>query len=567
MVEPDRIARESLQTQAALAPYALASFVVGLLLLVAPTLRATQPLAVLQPLAGFAAAAVVFLVAIRWTERRANASVAARARVHVLAGLVWAAALLPLTAFAESAGPARDTLLLLTFGAAVLIVFFTAPHLPSLLLVGPAAAAGPLWALRSADGTMLQGAMGAVALALTLALILNRSHRRQFALTLEREALTAQRAAALAHAERLARDKSALISTLSSQVRSGLAGVEQTLATAAAARRGRTPARDPLGSALDGLRELSTVVDTALDSEEAEAGRLVLRPEPFDLVALCAGLVEEHRAAAHVKGFDLELSLEGDLLGAAVADPRRVRQVLAALLGNAVRYTVRGRVELRVARDADGVRLSVSDTGPGLNPVELADALQPFRRVERTCAGVPGAGLGLSLASRLAALMGSELRADSAPGVGSRFGLRLPFDPAALVVAPASTEEPLRVLTAGGDALSAALLRSLLDDLGHKVVHAAQPHRALGLARRAEFDLVVVDIAEEDPAALAVLRAEPALAAVPLIALLDAPGDDGAGLMAAGADVVMRKPPSAAALAQALAEATRLRTAEVRAAA
>src|SRR5581483_10573036 len=104
------------------------------------------------------------------------------------------------------------------------------------------------------------------------------------------------------------------------------------------------------------------------------------------------------------------------------------RQVLGNLIANAVKYTVRGRVEARIERQGERVAIAVADTGPGLSKAELAEAFQPFKRIERTAAGLPGAGLGLSLSRQLVDLMGAELVVDSAVGVGSCFTLSLKWD-------------------------------------------------------------------------------------------------------------------------------------------
>src|SRR5690606_38189463 len=135
----------------------------------------------------------------------------------------------------------------------------------------------------------------------------------------------------------------------------------------------------------------------------------------------------------------------------------------------------RGRIELRAFKPApDRVRFEIADTGPGLTADELAKAFEPFERVDRTGAGVPGAGIGLALSRRLAELMGGALSADSAPGVGSRFWLDLPWDESAETPeAPAAQGEDaerrgpgLRILVAEDDQLNAAMLRAVLEQLG-----------------------------------------------------------------------------------------------------
>src|ERR1019366_8584434 len=98
----------------------------------------------------------------------------------------------------------------------------------------------------------------------------------------------------------------------------------------------------------------------------------------------------------------------------------------ASLLSNAVKDAGRGRIEARVERRGeDRLAIAIADTGPGLTQEELAEAFEPFKRVARTAAGLPGAGLGLSLSRQLTGLMGAQIVADSAVGVGSCFTLEL----------------------------------------------------------------------------------------------------------------------------------------------
>jgi CheY-like chemotaxis protein/anti-sigma regulatory factor (Ser/Thr protein kinase) len=264
----------------------------------------------------------------------------------------------------------------------------------------------------------------------------------------------------------------------------------------------------------------------------------------------------------------IEPELEGRHVGAALADASRVRQVLANLLGNAVKYTVRGRIEARVERRGDGaLAIAIADTGPGLSQDELVTAFEPFKRVPRTGAGVPGAGLGLSLSRQLVRLMGAELIADSAVGVGSCFTLVLPYEPAALIEADegertddeAAGATGLRVLIAEDDALNAAMLRTILEQLGHRVVHAQNGRRALELARVCEFDLIMLDgrMPELDghETAAAIRRLDSPSRNTAIVAVIGGDADEARECLDAGADTVMRKPVNVSAVARAVAEA------------
>lgn len=556
---------QGMQAQTALLPYALLAFGVCLPIFVWVGSHAPNADWMSACFATFAVGWGGFYAAVKWLKTPAATDLRRRARLHILAGVVWSVAIAQLALFAHFAGPVRETLLLLTLGAALICVVFTTPWLPSLLIVAPVAIAGPLLALfLGGDPDMARVALAATALALALALLVNRILRSQFALAAEREVLMAERTDQAEAARRLARSKSDLVSTLSDEIRNGLTGVAHVLASAAG--RGRAaPSRQQIAAALDAVNDLLAVLETTVDAESAEAGRLTVDLKPVDLPAVARDLVLLNRPAAVAKGLELGIHIDASLTeakGSAIADPARARQVLGALIGNAVKFTVRGRVEIRLSL-TDGARIAaaVADTGPGLSDQELASALRPFERVARTSAGASGAGLGLPLAIQLARLMGGDLRAESALGVGSCFTFELPFDPGARL---ASIEPPppqpilegpgrrLRVLTVETDTLAAAMLRACLEQLGHQVVHAADGGRAVDLARICDLDLVVADGADT---IAAVRGLTGAAARTPVVALTTGDDEESQAALAAGADALLRRPVAVPAAARAIADA------------
>ncbi|MGA0606769.1 ATP-binding protein [Phenylobacterium sp. VNQ135] len=551
---------QGMKAQAALLPYALAAFAVCLPVFVWAGSHAANAAWMSAAFALFAIGWGAFYGVVNWLKDDAARDLARRARVQVLGGLIWAGTIAQLAIFAEGSGAAREPLLLMSLGAALICVFFAAPWLPSLLIVAPAALAGPLVALfsRPHDADLARLGLAAAALALALALMVNRILRRQFSLAVEREHLIADRAEQAEAARRLARSKSDLVSTLSDEIRDGLTGVAHMLASAAGTGGRAAPSRQQLAAAREAVEDLLSVLQTTVDAETAEAGALIVELRPIDLVGIARELVLQHRPAAAAKGLEIGLHVDGELTGAAIADPGRARQVLAALIGNAVKFTVRGRVEARLSVSGGRMLAAVADTGPGLSDEELAVALQPFRRVARTSAGASGAGLGLPLACRLAGLMGGEIRAQSAPGVGSCFTLELPYEadavPAARETAAAEAEpRRLRVLIACDQALGAAMLRATLEQLGHQVVQAADGARAVELARVCDLDLAFV---ETPDTILALRRLAGRAAGTPVIGLIE--GGDAAeadARRAAGADALLRKPVTAPATARAIAEA------------
>jgi signal transduction histidine kinase/CheY-like chemotaxis protein len=569
------VSEQSLAAQLALLPQALGVFAVCLPMFVWAGSFAQDSAWMSASFAIFALNWGVFYFAIQQLRGPRNFSVGARTRVHVLSGLLWSGAVWQISVFADRAGAARETLLMMDVGAALICVFFSTPSLVCLLIVGPAAMAGPLIALwaKPESSNLGQIAWGAFALGAMLSLILNQNLRRQFQLAAEREQLAHERSRSLNEAERLARSKSALLSTLSHEIRNGLTGVTHVLAAAAGQGGRAAPSREQLAAALGAAHDLIAVLNTTLDAESAELGRLVVDTAPFDPVPLLRELAAQARPLAFAKGLELQVyiqpELEGRTTGAAIGDPARVRQALWSLLDNAVKYTVRGRIEARVERRGEArLAIAIADTGPGLTEAELVDAFEPFQRVSRTAAGLPGAGLGLSLSDKLVKLMGAVLHVESAPGVGSCFTIDLSYDPAALIDLAPEAFEPgliahapgaaLKVLMAEEDGLTAALLRTILEQLGHQVVHAQNGRRALDLTRAMGFDLVVLDarMLQADGQAAAGIRQLPAPGGqVPIIAVIGGDAVEAGQCLNAGVDAVMRKPATVAGVARAIAEA------------
>jgi signal transduction histidine kinase len=246
-----------------------------------------------------------------------------------------------------------------------------------------------------------------------------------------REIGTAE-AAPLSTAEEAARTlrlKDEFISTLSHALRTPM-GAVLGWAKALQLKRGDTAS---LERGLDAIARNATLqarlLDEMVDAERVLTGKLGIAPQPLDVAALVSAAIEAHRPTADAKGLRLEASLEPPV-GAFVGDPERLRQVVAALLGNAIRFTpAGGRVEVRL-RPAGGhaLELEVRDDGAGIEPSRLARVFQ------RHDPGDPasirprgGVGLALPVAHRLVELHGGSISAASeGSGRGATFTVRLP---------------------------------------------------------------------------------------------------------------------------------------------
>ena len=174
---------------------------------------------------------------------------------------------------------------------------------------------------------------------------------------------------------------------------------------------------------------LLALIDEVLDLSRIEAGHMLLAPGVFSLDELLRTVADAFRARAAEKRRDLRCTLDPLLAGAVRGDPRRLRQVLDNLLGNALKFTAQGGVVLTARRTGpEGVRFEVADTGIGIQAEELARIFEPFRQVAATRPpDQAGVGLGRHISARLVGLMGGGLRVESSPGRGSRFYFDLPL--------------------------------------------------------------------------------------------------------------------------------------------
>ena len=195
----------------------------------------------------------------------------------------------------------------------------------------------------------------------------------------------------------------------------------------------------PLAHVEVGGRQLLSLINDILDLAKVKAGYLQLDVEPLDAGEVIRAVADEMSAAAESRDIRL-VEMPGPTVTFS-ADRRRVHQVLLNLLSNAVKFTpAGGRVELACDIErasggtGEGARMCVSDTGSGLTTEQLKLIFDEFRQVAAHRALNPdGVGLGLPLSRKLATLMGGTLTAESSVGVGSRFCLTLPRQPAAAI--------------------------------------------------------------------------------------------------------------------------------------
>ncbi|MFY8209499.1 MAG: PAS domain S-box protein [Caulobacter sp.] len=318
---------------------------------------------------------------------------------------------------------------------------------------------------------------------------------------------------------------------------------------------------DLLGEALAAGQMLSTLLDDVIDISRIEAGRLDLNREPVDPCELVRGVARLLAAQASHKGLRLELDLPEDM-GWIETDPTRVRQALFNLVGNAVKFTLKGSVTVharRVITDA-GPQLvfNVIDTGVGV-PLEAQGRL--FERFQQADAGTTrrfgGSGLGLAITRKLARMLGGEVAFSSIPGEGSTFSLSIAAPPAAPPnVEPGESLDllmGLRVLVVEDNRTNQLVARRILEQLGAEVSVADDGAAGVAAAASGAFDLILMDVQMPGMDGLEAsrhIRAFPGPAGrAPIIALTaNVMAHQRAAYRAAGMDGVAAKPISPTAL-------------------
>ena len=182
--------------------------------------------------------------------------------------------------------------------------------------------------------------------------------------------------------------------------------------------------REALADCLEESDRVVAMLNTLMDISEAETGTMALRREPTDLNDLIRQTVEMYEDVADERGVQVETAATPELV--ADVDRNRLRQVLANLLDNAIKYTpAGGRVEVRAGREGGTVVVQVKDTGAGIPPDELPRIWDRLYRGDKS-RSTRGLGLGLSLVRAIVRAHGGEVSVQSAPGQGSTFVLRLP---------------------------------------------------------------------------------------------------------------------------------------------
>ncbi|MCS7466919.1 protein kinase [Stieleria sp. ICT_E10.1] len=264
----------------------------------------------------------------------------------------------------------------------------------------------------------------------------------------------------------------------------------------------------------DASQSLLEVINDILDFSKIDAGKIELEPAEFCLVETCDKVVKMLREEARQKEVQLAALFSSDIPKRLIGDAARLRRVLVNLIGNAIKFTSQGSVELRVRcedafPDRCVLRFEVADTGIGIPKNQLERIFQPFEQADSSLSrDQSGTGLGLAIASKIVELMGGSLAVTSRVGEGSRFYFDATFPTISEPKESVSTEgkpladqqrdtvplKPLRVLVVDDVEPNRLTLQHLLEDRGHSVVTVASGGDALRAIEQERFDVILMDI-------------------------------------------------------------------------
>jgi len=300
-------------------------------------------------------------------------------------------------------------------------------------------------------------------------------------------------------------------------------------------------------------RHLLDLINDILDVAKIDSGVMELSHDPFSITECAQEMANLIRGQAQGRNIDVLVLSQQDL-PQIFADRRKIKQIFLNLLSNALKFTPRdGRIEIRIVREKLTLKISVLDTGVGIEEENQKHLFSEFYQVNRQRdEALGGAGIGLALTRRLVELHEGQIGVKSKPGEGSEFWFRIPLSDAAQPtrLPPEKTEavqvHGKKILIAEDNATNQALIRDILSIHNHQIAIAKNGKEAVEMARSFQPDLIFMDIRMPLMGGLQatrILRADPFFKELPIIALTASVEPESKNLcIEAGCSIHLSKP-------------------------